>query len=69
MAAGIEDIHNGKTAPWTMSSAKSDKYVQNLRKWVMETKPHEHDNVHKLLNREGLVQGRFAERRTHPVFI
>ena len=30
--AGVEDVNKGGTAPGTMSSAESDKYVQNQRK-------------------------------------
>ena len=32
MDAGAEDVTNGGTAPGTMSSAESDKYIQNQRK-------------------------------------
>ena len=32
MDAGVEDVSKGGKAPGTMSSAESDKYVQNQRK-------------------------------------
>lgn len=32
MDAGVEDVNKGGTAPGTMSSAESDKYIQNQRK-------------------------------------
>lgn len=32
MDAGVEDVKKGGTAPGTMSSAESDKYIQNQRK-------------------------------------
>jgi UDP-sugar pyrophosphorylase len=32
LKAGVADVANGSTAPGTMSSAESDKYIQNQRK-------------------------------------
>ena len=32
LEAGVDDVNKGGKAPWTMSSAESDKYVQNQRK-------------------------------------
>lgn len=32
LEAGVEDVKKGSTAPGTMSSAESDKYIQNQRK-------------------------------------
>lgn len=32
LAAGVDDVKKGGTAPGTMSSAESDKYIQNQRK-------------------------------------